>query len=179
MRIFLFFIFFLSFSFSQTDTLRDETSLPSVELSEKRAKKAAYLSLLLPGAGQFYNKSYWKIPIIYAALGITGYLIIKNNKEYIYWRNAYIAKTDDNPDTPDLFPGISEAVLRSQRNAFRRNRDFAILITSFIYILNSVEAYVDAHLKDFDISENLALSVRPYYFPQNQNTGILLTLKFK
>ncbi len=179
LRVCLVFMFFVAWSFAQNDTLDAREAPTSIELSEKRAKTAAYLSLLLPGAGQFYNKSYWKIPVIYAALGLTGYLAYSNHKNYVYWRDAYIAKVDDDPATPDLFPDIAEEVLRSQRNSYRRNRDFSLLIMSFVYILNSVEAYVDAHLKDFDVSDNLSLSVRPYYSPVQRNTGLLLTLKFK
>ncbi len=146
------------------DTLNIEAdTIPVIDnaIIEKKAQTAAKLSLLLPGAGQFYNKSYWKIPVIYGVLGTTAFFIYKNNKEYKKWREYYIAKTDNDSTTIDPFPTLSAEILRSQRDYYRRNRDFAILIFSFAYILNSVEAYVDAHLKEFDVSDKLSLKISP------------------
>ena len=156
---------------SQQDSLYIEEHLN--EIIEKKAKTAAKLSLLLPGAGQFYNKSYWKIPVIYAILGGIGYSIYKNDKEYKKWRTYYLHKIDNDPNTIDPFPSLSAEVLRSQRDYYRRNRDLGILIFSFAYILNSIEAYVDAHLKEFDVSDNLSIKIYPDIY------SITISLNFR
>ncbi len=139
-------------------------------------KKAAIYSALLPGLGQAYNKKYWKIPIIYAGFGTLGYFISWNNKNYQVLKLAYSDLTDDNPDT-DSYLDLEAAKyydldnesernqfengLNKQQNYYRRNRDLLIISTAAFYALNIIDASVDAHLFDFDISEDLSFNWQP------------------
>jgi len=120
-------------------------------------KKAWKRSLMLPGLGQAYNKKYWKIPIIYAGLTGLGYLIWFNDKNYKTYRKALIHRTDDNDQTIDDFPASSIDNLKSQRDYYKRNRDLAIIVTGVWYGLNILDAYVDAHMKGFNVSDDLTI----------------------
>lgn len=139
-------------------------------------KKAATYSALLPGLGQAYNKKYWKIPVIYAGFGTIGYFIGWNNGNYQVLKLAYSDLTDDNPDTDsylDLeaskyydFENESERnefknALNKQQNYYRRNRDLLIIGMVGFYGLNIIDASVDAHLFNFDISEDLTFNWQP------------------
>jgi hypothetical protein len=132
--------------------------------------KAAIFSAVLPGLGQAYNNSYWKIPIIYATGGVLGYFIISHNNNYQDYRQALIIRLDNDPNTRDKFADSNifgearpngDANLRRARNFYRRNRDLTIILSVVAYSLNVAEAYVHAHLKDFDVSDNLAIRVQP------------------
>ncbi len=139
-------------------------------------QKAAIFSAILPGLGQAYNKKYWKIPIIYAGFGTFGYFIGWNNKNYKILRQAYRDFTDDDDSTNsylDLegskyYDLESESgrldfknALNKQQDYYRRNRDLLIICTAGFYALNIIDASVDAHLFDFDISEDLSFNWQP------------------
>jgi hypothetical protein len=173
--IFLSFIFNVSSTIAQdADTLKKETPVKK----DHGPRKAAIRSAIIPGLGQVYNKKYWKVPIIYAG-GITIGLFYKYNQgNYIENRNAlndYTSSTGISNDATANF-------LRTERDQFREWRDWNIAFMAALYILNIVDANVDAHLKEFDIGDELALTVKPYlcqdYFNQ-PITGLSLNLKFK
>ncbi len=119
------------------------------------------LSASLPGLGQVYNRKYWKIPIIYAGFGTLAYFVNMNNTEYQKWRSAYIARVDGNPNTVDGFPLHSTDVLQRAMNYYRRNLEVTYLLGVALYILNILDANVDAHLMDFDVREDLSLRLQP------------------
>jgi hypothetical protein len=124
--------------------------------------RAALYSTMLPGLGQIYNGDYWKLPIIYGGLAFTGYLIDFNNRQYNRFREAYEILNDGDPDTVDEFNGRhTEANLKYYRDSYRRSRDYAVLFTVLVYVLNIVDANVFAHLKDFDVSDNLSMRINP------------------
>jgi len=138
-------------------------------------KKAAIYSAILPGLGQAYNKKYWKIPIVYAGFGAIGYFIKWNNGNYKEMKQAYVDLTTGDPNEGshvDLFPpdydfsnsgtyNNAKTALTKQQDYYRRNRD--LLVISFVgfYGLNIIDASVDAHLFDFDISEDLTFNWQP------------------
>lgn len=139
-------------------------------------KRAAIYSAILPGLGQAYNKKYWKIPIIYAGFAGLGYFIGWNNDNYKILKLAYGDLTDDNPDTKsyenldaakyynldnDSERNQFENALHKQQDYYRRNRDLLIISTAGFYALNIIDASVDAHLFDFDISEDLSFNWQP------------------
>ncbi len=124
-------------------------------------QKALMWSLLLPGAGQFYNHSYWKIPVVYAAIGGAVGFMLWNQRNYEHFRQAYKAKIDNDPATQDIYPNVPAELLRAQRDYYRRNRDLGILLIGIAYALNAMEAYVDAHLKYFDVSEEVYIQWYP------------------
>ncbi len=132
-------------------------------------KKATTLSMICPGAGQFYNKSYWRIPIVAGMFASTIYVYDWNNRGYQRFKTAYSLMLDyeNNKDkypngSIDEFGGsYSSSVLQNYRDSYRRNRDFAVILTAAAYLLQVLDAHVDAHLKDFDISDDLSLRVEP------------------
>jgi hypothetical protein len=140
--------------------------------------KAALLSAVIPGAGQVYNKSYWKVPLIYATGAVIGYFLVDNNNKYQDFRSALILRNRDSSDVyvDNRIYGIYNPAkgvqtqrgtenLRYSRDFYRRNRDLTIMIAVVAYGLNIAEAYVHAHLKEFDISEDLSLRVQPDFLP--------------
>ena len=142
--------------------------------------RAAFYSAILPGLGQAYNKSYWKIPIVYLAIGIPTYLYVVNDKELDRYRTAYKKRLDGLTDDEfyagrtDGNPRLSTDALRRAQDTYRRNKEMAMLFAIGFYALNIIEANVDAHLKQFNVNENLSLE--PYLY-QNQysNTYVGLT----
>ena len=145
----------------------------------RRPQKAALRSTIFPGLGQIYNKSYWKLPIIYGGHAFFAFQIHDNSVKYKYYLNALLIETGKIPDlkNPTQF---TETQLRRRTEIFRRNRDYFIIISVLWYALNIVEAHVDAHLLEFDLNEDLAFSVKPTSV-QNKwnipNAGIILQLK--
>ncbi|TNF40020.1 MAG: hypothetical protein EP310_09620 [Bacteroidetes bacterium] len=139
-------------------------------------KKATIYSAILPGLGQAYNKKYWKIPLIYAGFGTIGYFIGWNNGFYSTYKQAYSDLTDDDPAT-DSYLDLDatqyydlenptdynnfKTGLSKQSEYYRRNRDLLIISMVGFYGLNIIDASVDAHLFDFDISEDLTLNWQP------------------
>lgn len=135
-------------------------------------KKATTLSLICPGAGQIYNKSYWRAPIVVGGLASMVYVIDWNNRGFQRFKTAYSLRADfeQNPDkypegvSPDEFKGrYSASYLKNLRDSYRRNRDLSLLLTAGVYIFQAVDAHVDAHLKDFDISDELSVELHPIF----------------
>lgn len=134
-------------------------------------KKATTLSLICPGAGQIYNKSYWRAPIVVGGLASMIYVIDWNNRGFQRFKKAYSLRADyeQNPDkypngSADEFGGrYSTTFLKNLRDSNRRNRDLSILLTAGIYVFQAIDAHVDAHLKDFDVSDNLTVDLKPMF----------------
>lgn len=138
----------------------------------KKANKAAFLSLLLPGAGQVYNQDYWKVPIIYAAMGTCAYFFVKNHQSYLTYQQAYRYRTDNDSLTVDSYPAATNETLLAQREFYRRNRDLVLVLGVLSYALNSVEAYVAQHLKGFAVTDDLSLRFHPTFLAFQNNAGI-------
>jgi len=150
-------------------------------LPEHDPRKATMRSLILPGWGQAYNKEYWKIPIVYGALGTAAGIYIWNNNWYKRCREAYdIRLGGDSSRFPEIYPRLqplqTQSILLS-RNSFRRNRDYSMLWFIILWGVNIVDATVFGHLKDFDVSEDLSLKVNPVI--KRNSTGLSLVLGFK
>ncbi|MFI3281080.1 MAG: DUF5683 domain-containing protein [Rikenellaceae bacterium] len=133
-------------------------------------KKATTLAMICPGAGQIYNKSYWRLPIVIGMFASTIYVYDWNNRGYQRFKTAYTLRLDfdNNPEnypngtSIDEFNGAySASLLQSYRDSYRRNRDFAIILTGAAYLLQVLDAHVDAHLKNFDITDDLTLNIEP------------------
>ncbi len=178
---------------SDSSQLAPASVLKSVEDSIRRKelpKKAAIRSAILPGWGQAFNKKYWKIPIVYGALGTTTVVFFYNLKNYRDTRFAYAAKykaslpppqrdsTDYKLLDPKFIPIPMES-LRFYRNQFRRYIDYSALVFLLLWGLNVVDAAVDAHLKGFDVSPDLSLKFKPGYSPQAGTTGLSLVLSIR
>ena len=147
--------------------------------------KAALRSAILPGLGQIYNRKYWKVPIVYAGLGVTGGIFVYNLKNYRDTRFAYRVKynmrefgTDSAlfVQIKDVLKPLSESSLRSYRDQFRRDIDYSVLFFMIMWGLNVVDAAVDAHLKSFDVSPDLSLQFKPGRSEIAGTTGLSLVL---
>lgn len=134
-----------------------------------RIKKATTLSMICPGAGQIYNGSYWKAPIVIGAFASMIYVIDWNNRGYQRFKKAYSLRADydNHPEaypngSTDEFGGrYSATFLKNLKDSYRRNRDLCIIITAGLYVLQIIDAHVDAHLKDYDISDDLSMNLEP------------------
>jgi hypothetical protein len=164
-----------------------------VPINPLAPSKAAFYSAILPGLGQAYNKRYWKIPIVWGAIGTGIYAYIWNDQQYDRYRTAFKRRkagfSDDefydlNPDDDFVptTPNVSDEALQNAQERYQRDRDLALLITIGLYALNIIDANVDAHLKQFNVNEDLSLKVQPYldYHPVNSeaNYGLALAIRF-
>ena len=132
-------------------------------------KRATTLSMICPGAGQIYNKSYWRVPIVMGGIATTIYCIDWNNRGYQRFKKAYRLRAGYDKE-PELYPNgstdefggrYSASFLKNLRDSYRRNRDLCIILTAGMYLLQIVDAHVDAHLRDFDISDDLSMNIMP------------------
>lgn len=181
--------------FAQQDTVINDTilkKLPEINIQDadtvkqysaiKNPVKATLYSALIPGLGQIYNEKYWKVPIVYTCLGGVVFFSDYNNKQYKRYLAAYIAETDDLEETVSEFDGQrTKEDLLYLKKKFRRNRDISYLLIFGIYFLNVIDATVDAHLYDFDISDDLSLRILPDIIQgiDYQNTiGLRLSINF-
>ncbi|MEM6831227.1 MAG: DUF5683 domain-containing protein [Bacteroidota bacterium] len=147
------------------------------EVSDLDPKRSAMLSALVPGLGQIYNRQYWKVPLIYGGLAAFGHLINYNNELYNAFRNASIDRS--NPPNPIVTIAGSDATLIRNRDNFRRNRDYLMILGTIFYILNVVDAHVSAHLDEFNVNEDLALSIEPSFDTSfGQNIGASFVIRF-
>jgi len=137
-------------------TEQDSTLLKPYKIDPLVPARAAFYSAVLPGLGQAYNKKYWKIPVVYGGMGLSMYYYSFNNKKYHEYRDAYRNRLAGKPVEGILQPLDNERLIAGQR-FHQRNRDLSLLLTVGIYILNIVDANVDAHLMQFNVNENLSL----------------------
>ncbi len=132
-------------------------------------KRATTLATICPGAGQIYNKSYWRVPIVIGGFATTIYCVDWNNRGYQRFKKAYRLRADYDKN-PSNYPGgstdefggrYSATFLKNLRDSYRRNRDLCLILTAGMYVLQIVDAHVDAHLRDYDISDDLSMTVSP------------------
>jgi hypothetical protein len=142
-------------------------------------KKATLMSTILPGAGQAYNRKYWKIPIIYGGFAGLAYAINFNNKQYREYKRSYSSRLDNDITTIDPYVGIySDNDLVTLKDFYRRNRDLSIVGLGLLYVLNIVDASVDAHLFEFNVNDDLSLHVTPIT-GTNMLAGVGLRLGYR
>ena len=196
-----------------TDTLRtDEASIMVDSTQQAKVKvprdwstwkpnpqRALWLALVLPGAGQIYNRKYWKLPIFYGGFMGCIYALTWNNMMYKDYSQAYLDIMDDDPNTASynkfLHLGVQitdsnmkryQDLFKSRKDKYRRWRDMSIFVMIGVYALSVIDAYVDAELSEFDISKDLSLEVRPTVIPnrgggnpiQAQSVGLSCFLNF-
>jgi hypothetical protein len=189
----IFLIFLSSAALAQQTTVVQSDSLvvqqsPDTVLLESYAsryspRKALLYAAILPGLGQIYNKKYWKLPLVYGAFGYMGYWAgryqdgYKKYKVQLFYNiENGLSESDQNPES-----GFSTSYLRTVTERFRRERDFMIILLGAMYVLQIVDAHVDAHLKEFDLNPNLQVSIEPMV-EQNpiagRQGGVSLVIKF-
>lgn len=143
------------------------------------AKKAALYGLI-PGGGQIYNKSYWKVPIVYAGFGALTYSFMFYNREYNSVRQAYIQKINGQVVTNPEFANVPENMLYNVRESYRKSRDLSAIGMVGWYAFAILDATVEAHLKGFDVGDNLSIRFKPDYQinPMGQSMGLKLQARF-
>ncbi len=155
----------------------------AVRKKKYNPRVATLRSLVLPGWGQAYNRKYWKIPIVYGALGTTAGIFLYNLKTYKLLRKAVILRSDTIPSNDSLidprFQFLSTQAIISYRNSYRQNLDYSVLFFLIFWGLNVVDATVDAHLKSFDVSPDITLKIRPGINYLNNGLGISFIFSFK
>ena len=170
-----------------------DTSEKAVKkLSNKEAHKAAILSTILPGLGQAYNKKYWKIPFVYAALAGMGYLVsYEYNKYHEYHQELLLRYQYGDNDTiyskhnPDNnLKNYSTSEVNTEKLLYQKRMDLCIIGIGVVYLLNIIDASIDGHFKTFDVSDNLSLNIKPKTFfciqnPRSFGAGISIALTFK
>jgi hypothetical protein len=145
--------------------------------------KALFFAAIVPGLGQIYNKKYWKLPLVYGGAYLVAWQISRNNKLYQDYRrqifeNIEAGKTDPTDKTSS---GYQLRTIRGAVQKAQRERDFYVIIMGLVYVLQIVDAHVDAHLKEFDLNPNLKVAFRPTVESDailGRQTGLSLTMKF-
>ncbi len=161
---------FTESGFLHSDTLPEPDSLQVVEVRKPKSPSRALLyAMVLPGLGQAYNGKYWKIPIVWGALGVSGYAIFYNTQQYeLAVRDYLVSESDD------------DRIVRG----WRRNMELSYIVTALIYGLQILDAYVDANLYSWDVNDNLSLGISPSLQPMMSHTSLSgysggLTCSFK
>jgi hypothetical protein len=177
-------LFFLTgtvslFAQAKKDTVlvvKDTTKLQ--EIDPLTPAKAAFYSAILPGLGQAYNKKYWKIPLVYGAIGTSLYFYIDNNKKYHNYRDAYKRRLEGYNN--DEYQFLDDSRLIAGQKFYQRNRDLSALFVVGFYVLNIIDANVDAALIQFNVNERLSL--RPEIYPDDvtfrPNVGLTFNYHF-
>jgi len=191
---FIFCGYFASAQVDSTSVKKDSTLLLKVTNAPKvvdtmprhNPRKASIRSAIIPGWGQLYNKKYWKVPIVYTALGIPAGLFFYNKKWYERTNYAYAVSLSPNPSPdslskvhPDLLPLVernASSSLVNYRNDFRKNMDYCVIFFLLAWALNIVDATVDAHLKEFNVTPDLSLRLKPVLSNNNYGIGLVLDL---
>lgn len=184
----LFFCAFCLTNFAQnTEDTQEEVvetdAYKPVIMDPLAPSKAAFYSAILPGLGQAVNKKYWKIPIVYAALGTSIYFYLDNDKSYKRYRNAYKRRlagfVDDEFYGEGDIPLLSNDALIRAQQTLRRNKELSLLITIGLYALNIIDANVDAHLLQYNMDENLAVNPFVDFDTPDSSAQLGLSINFK
>ena len=169
---------FISFAQQKIEDLTFKADTISVKTNPLAPAKAAFYSAIVPGLGQAYNKKYWKIPLVYGALGTTIYFFITNSKKYNTFRDVYKRRLEGFTD--DDYRYLDDNRLRQAQKFYQNNRDLSALLTTLFYVLNIVDANVDAHLMQFNVNDKLSFKPDLYRndASSRQNVGVVVTYNF-
>ena len=149
-----------------------------VNVQEHSPKKASISSAILPGSGQYYNEKYWKIPVIYVGLAAALYSANQNQSKYTDYHQAYEFRTDEDPNTTDEYVDqYTDSNLLTLKNNHRNNRDLGYILCVGIYLLNIIDASVDAHLFKFNVNDDISLNLQPKIMQGTKENTLALSLK--
>ncbi|MFT3795563.1 DUF5683 domain-containing protein [Flavobacterium sp.] len=166
LAIFFAFLFFANTISAQSGgeltVVQDSTEVKprNEDINPLSPAKAAFYSAVFPGLGQAYNKKYWKMPLVYGAIGAGVYFYTWNNQKYHEFRDVYKRRLAGYTD--DKYPFLDNERLISAQRFYQKNRDISALVTAAFYILNIIDANVDAHLMQFNVDDNLTLKPEMY-----------------
>ena len=162
--------------FSQTENTKKTEIQDSIPVHSP--KKATLYSTFLPGLGQIYNKKYWKVPVIYGLFGTFTYFLIYNNDQYLIYRAAYkdrVLGITQQQDEGSYIELLDDEQLKTEMKRWERNRNFNAIGIFLTYIANVIDANVDAHFFDYDISDDLSLHLTPCVNPRLSTSAIGFT----
>jgi Family of unknown function (DUF5683) len=166
------------FSQKKTDViLKAKDTLKSKDIDPLTPAKAAFYSAILPGLGQAYNKKYWKIPIVYGAIGVSMYYYIDSNQKYTQYRNEYKRRLEGFERGED-YKRYDDTTLITAQKFYQRNRDFSALFVVGFYVLNIIDANVDAALIQFNVNENLTVKPDLYINDVTSKANVGLTFNY-
>jgi len=154
------------------DTLVPPQRLPFTAVP----KKAGLYSAIFPGMGQLYNRQYWKLPVIYAGMAVSGYFLIDNIKQYRDFRKVYIGRIDNDPTTKDDLTYTTDEVKLLQ-DTYKKYTDLTVLFTALGYTIQVLDAVASAHLKNFDISPDISMRMQPVLYGNGVGLGIVMNFK--
>ncbi len=159
----------------------DTVSKAEIKEKEKfHSPKTATLLAIVPGAGQAYNRKYWKMPIVYASMGTCIYFAVSNQKQFSRFKKAYMQR--DNGESDEFYGILSNEAIINNMDRNRKIRDYFIAGTVLLYALQIIDANVDAHLFYFDVGDNLSAWLYPQTFSQTYTgapvLGVGCTLNF-
>lgn len=164
---------------AKTAVKKEKVNIFSIDTTKPYSPKIAILrSAILPGWGQATNKKYWKMPIVYGALGTTAYIFFRNIKQFkeanAAYKNAIDGITTNDSLIPEPYFGVlnQPELIKNFRNEVRQNVDYSVLFFIAFWGLNVVDAAVDAHLKTFDVSDNLSIRIKTGYSPIARTNGL-------
>lgn len=160
-----------------TPIISSQQTSTSQDINPLSPAKAAFYSAILPGLGQAYNKKYWKIPIIYAGIGTSLYFYSMNNDLYNSYRDAYKSRLAGYKVDPYYY--LSDDQLIAAQDFYQRNKDLSLLFAVGFYVLNIVDANVDAHLLQFNVNDKLTINPEINTNTFNKKTNFGLTLNYK
>lgn len=152
-------------------------AIPKKIKFEPVPKRAGLYAAIIPGLGQVYNRQYWKLPIVYAALGAGGYFIYFNLDKYRTYRKAYVDRLEDPTIVDEFSDRYTVGDLKNLQEGYRQNADVSVLLTAVGYSLQIMDAIVSAHLKNFDVSRDISMQFKPVF--NNTHIGIGLAFNFK
>jgi hypothetical protein len=161
----------------QMETTQSPSDPTSEDYDPLAPAQAAFYSAVLPGLGQAFNKKYWKIPLVYAGIASGVYFYQRNTNDYNRFRDAYKRRLAGYED--DEFQGVSDARLRDAQKTAGRNRDVSIAVAFGIYMLNILDANVDAHLLQYNLNEDLSVGPNIWYERAMDQTNYALTLTYQ
>lgn len=139
----------------------EEVSFVKKEINPLAPSKAAFYSAIFPGLGQIYNKRYWKVPIVWGAIGWGTYQFVDLNNSYNSFRDAFKERKAGLPN--EEFDRFSNESLQNAQERLQRDRDLWLVVTIGFYALNIIDANVDAHLKQYNVDEQLGYEIKPYF----------------
>jgi len=194
---FIIFLLFLGRAYAQEatttkDEVKQELKLEREQRRLERAldplspSRASFLSAAVPGLGQFYNRKYWKVPLVWAAVGTGVFVYQFNQTEYLRYRTAFKLRsagfsTDEFYDVnlDGIGPDVSDRALEEAQKKAQSQRDSSLLIAIGLYLLNVLDASVDAHLKPFNMNEDLNVSIQPILRQHPVQMGAEIGLNLK
>ena len=161
-------------SVQSRDTIQEEKSFGLFDMFAGNPGKAALYSLVLPGAGQAYNKQYWKVPLALAAEGVTIFILIDNIRTYQKWNNEWAFQLANGTNNPDVTTVYDPSAIKNIRDNARQQKDYAWVALIGVHLIVTAEAFISRHLIEFDVDDDLSFRIQPSRY----SAGVAVVINF-